>query len=273
MKHQADPTAAGETSLDVTDDSFLGGKLRLLQPRHGYRAGIDAVLLAAAVPAMFSPRKSIAEIRLLDVGAGVGTVGLCAARRVEGLKVDLFEREPTLADLAKENIARNALADQARVHLGDVMARGNDALACKLQAGSFAVVAANPPFSAARQGTLSSEPLKRNSHSLGPGETLDQWCRFLARMCCPGGLALMIHTTEGLPDVIAGLKERFGGIVLQPLHPRAGEEANRIIVAARKGLHSRTRLLPGIPVHSNGNEFTPRISAVLRDGAALDLPI
>ena len=36
---------------DLTDDGFLGGRLRILQPRVGYRAATDPVLLAAAVPA------------------------------------------------------------------------------------------------------------------------------------------------------------------------------------------------------------------------------
>ena len=36
---------------DVTEDGFLGGKLRLRQPRSGHRAGHDAILLAAATAA------------------------------------------------------------------------------------------------------------------------------------------------------------------------------------------------------------------------------
>ncbi|HET6223567.1 MAG TPA: hypothetical protein VFE11_15445, partial [Dongiaceae bacterium] len=52
---------------DVTDDAFLGGALRILQPKEGYRAGIDAVFLAAAAPARTSRKE-----RVLDVGAGVG---------------------------------------------------------------------------------------------------------------------------------------------------------------------------------------------------------
>ena len=36
---------------DLTRDAFLGGRVTLLQPRRGYRAGTDPVLLAASVEA------------------------------------------------------------------------------------------------------------------------------------------------------------------------------------------------------------------------------
>lgn len=270
MKNPPEASTLEESALDTTDDAFLGGRIQVLQPRRGYRAGIDAVLLAAAVPAEFgaSSRNS-----LLDAGAGVGTVGLCAARRLPELRVTLVEREPQLVDLARKNIERNGLEERASVHLTDLTARGAAALSCQLPAETFSVVVANPPFSAARDGTMSEAPLKRNAHALGPQETLDQWCRFLARMCEPGGLVIMIHTTEGLEDIMTGFKGRFGGLVIQPLHPRLGEEANRIIVAARKGQRGRTRILPGIHVHADGHDFTPRIAAVLCDGAGLDVPI
>src|SRR5262249_35406809 len=92
-------TAAGPA--DVTDDAFLGGGLRVLQPNAGYRAGIDALLLAAAAPLRVGRQE-----RVLDVGAGVGVVGLAVARRVPLCEVTLVEREPFLAELAQRNIAR-----------------------------------------------------------------------------------------------------------------------------------------------------------------------
>ncbi|KUO66265.1 MAG: hypothetical protein APF80_08930 [Alphaproteobacteria bacterium BRH_c36] len=269
MKNPAKASAEGATSADVSDDAFLGGRIRLLQPRRGYRAGIDAVLLAAAVP---EDLRGASGNTLLDAGAGIGTVGLCAARRLCELRVTLIEREPQLVDLARENIARNELGDRACVHLTDLTVHGNGPLSCQLAPESYAVVVANPPFIAARDGTMSEFPLKRSSHALRPQETLDQWCRFLARMCAPGGLAIVIHTTEGLDDIMTGFKGRFGGLIIQPLHPRHGEAANRVIVAARKGQRVRTRILPGIEIHAEGHDFTPRIAAVLRDGAGLRLP-
>lgn len=273
MRNPADENTGREAGKELTDDAFLGGKLHLLQPRRGYRAGIDAVLLAAAIPTGADRYPPTQPPTLLDVGAGVGTVGLCAARRTASLSVTLLEREAQLVDLARKNITRNGLDERVYVQLSDVTARGASPLSCQLPPESFSIVVANPPYADATRGTLSSDPLKRNSHALGPDETLDQWCRFLARMCRPGGLAIIIHTTESLGPILGGFNGRFGAVTIQPLHPRNGEEANRIIVTARKGQRGSLRLLPGIPLHGNGNAFTPRIASVLREGTGLDLPI
>src|SRR5262245_58200088 len=100
---------------NVSDDAFLGGALNILQPRNGYRAGLDAVMLAAAVPADQSR-----PLRVLDVGAGVGTAGLCLARRAKFAEVVLLEKEPELVALAQENIDRNQLADRVRAVAGVV---------------------------------------------------------------------------------------------------------------------------------------------------------
>mgnify|MGYP003408994725 CR=1 FL=1 len=54
---------------DLTDDKFLCGKLQLLQPRKGYRAATDPVLLAAAVPARSGQS-------VLDLGCGAGAAAL-----------------------------------------------------------------------------------------------------------------------------------------------------------------------------------------------------
>ena len=99
----------------TTDDAFLGGVLQILQPRTGYRAGLDAVLLAAAAPIV-----SGKAAHVLDVGAGTGVVGLAVARRIADAHVTLVERDPQLAALAHANIVRNRLSERARLIQADV---------------------------------------------------------------------------------------------------------------------------------------------------------
>ena len=62
----------------ITRDAFLDGRLMLMQPARGYRAGIDAVFLAATA----QPQEGRAGLKILDAGSGVGTVGLLAAFRL-----------------------------------------------------------------------------------------------------------------------------------------------------------------------------------------------
>ena len=78
---------------DLSDDKFLMGRLRLLQPLRGYRAATDPVLLAAACPA--TPGQSV-----LDLGCGAGAAALCLATRVPGLALAGLEVQPEYADLA-----------------------------------------------------------------------------------------------------------------------------------------------------------------------------
>lgn len=250
---------------EVTDDDFLGGQLKVLQPRHGYRAGLDAVLLAAAVaPVRHGP------MRVLDIGAGVGTVGLCIARRIELAEVVLLEREASLLELAKANIARNGLEGQVSARAGAVGARAADLESVGLIPASFTHVVANPPFYAAGAATPSAAKLKAASHVMDEGD-FECWGRFMARMAAPRGHALIVHKTEALPQVLAALEGRFGNIKVLPIHPRQGGIASRIIVSGIKSSRAPLSVLPGFILHGEGNGFTCEADAILRGGGGLDL--
>src|SRR3954467_14445296 len=89
-----------------TEDAFLGGQLRLRQPKSGHRAGHDAMLLAAATAARPG---SVA----VEFGAGVGAAGLALARRVPGIRIILVEIDERLVELARGNAASNAIDARA----------------------------------------------------------------------------------------------------------------------------------------------------------------
>jgi len=232
----------------------------LLQPRKGYRAGLDAVLLAAAAPVGDAPGRAS---RVLDVGAGAGTVGLCVAARAEHARVTLLERDPTFAELAGRNASRNGLHDRVHVMRAAL-------LAADLPPESFDHVLANPPYHAQHAGTRSARALKDVAHAMEAGD-LDRWGRFLARMAAPGGSATLVHKAEALGDLLAALEGRFGAIKVLPVLPRPDEPASRIIVQGRKGSRGPLTLLAPLVVHEAGNAFTARANAILRQGAGLPL--
>jgi tRNA1(Val) A37 N6-methylase TrmN6 len=251
-------TAADEAR---TDDAFLGGSLQILQPETGYRAGLDAVMLAAAVGTQQSPH-------LLDVGAGVGTAGLCVAKRIPSASVTLFEKEPALVRLATENARRNGLADRVRVLEGDVGLSAESAQAIGLEPESFGCVIANPPFHDVGGGTPSADRLKAAAHVM-PEDSLKRWVRFMARMAAPGASMVLIHKAEALPRLLEAMDGRFGGLQILPLHPNVSAPAHRVIVTGSKGSRAPLELLAGFVLHAADGSFTPQAQAILRGGAAL----
>ena len=261
MKGQSSKT--GQPAPIATADMFLGDRVAILQPASGYRAGIDAVLLAASVKA---PGR--AKFRVLDVGAGVGTVGLCIAARIPNADVTLFEREPQLASMARDNIAANQFTARAVVINGDVAISAGDLGYLGLKLESFDCVVANPPFHDEDSGTLAGNTLKAGSHAM-PGDGLELWARFMARMTCVSGRAAMIHKAEALPRILAAFEGRFGGLMVLPIHPRIGEPAIRVLVHGIKGSRAPMVLKSGLVLHGQGQEFTPIVEAVLRERAAL----
>ena len=258
-------TASAPFAADVTDDAFLGGALSILQPRSGYRAGLDAVMLAAAVS-----HAADRSLRVLDVGAGVGTAGLCVARRLPSAEVVLLEREPQLAALAAENTRRNGLEDRVRVVAAAVGAPAAELRASGLADESFTHVIANPPYHDTEAGTLAPDASKAQSHAM-PDDELQSWARFMARMAAPRGEALIVHKVEALHRVLAALAPRFGAIRILPLHPRIGEPAHRVIAEGTKGSRAPLQLLAGFVLHTEGNGFTAAAQAILRGGAGLPL--
>src|SRR6202795_1877788 len=87
---------------EFPEGAFLGGRLRLRQPKSGHRAGHDAMLLAAATSARPGDR-------VVDFGAGIGAAGLAVARRVAGIDLVLVEIDAALAGLARGNAASNEI--------------------------------------------------------------------------------------------------------------------------------------------------------------------
>jgi tRNA1(Val) A37 N6-methylase TrmN6 len=251
--------------LQVTEDAFLGDRLMIRQPRHGYRAGVDAVLLAATVQA--GPR---GPKTLLDAGAGVGTVGLCAAARIEDLNAVLLEREADLAALAAGNVRNNGLEARVRAVAASVTSSAAELDAQGLAANAFDICLSNPPFHDTQTGTLARDSLKAASHAMAQ-DTLDAWARFMARMVKQGGRATVIHKADALPRLLAAIGSRFGDLSVFPVYPRAGESAIRVIVSGLKGSRAPLKLKSGLVLHGDGQAFTTAANAILRHGASLEI--
>ena len=246
--------------MELTQDHLLNRRVILSQPKTGYRAGSDAILLAAVVPAL-------AGQTVLDAGAGVGAVALCLASRVENVTVRGLERQVELTELAADNAAANGLADRVNVLYGDIHQPPEE-----IGRAVFDHTVCNPPFHDV--GTASPSPDQGKALAHSEGETpLSKWLSFCLRRTRPGGTVTMIHRTSRLHDVLAGWKDGAGDVVIIPLWPKAGRPARRIIVQARVGGKGPMVLHPGLQLHQYNGADTDKAQAILRGGMALDLAI
>jgi len=246
------------TDAELSRDAFLGGALILLQPRKGYRAAIDPVLLAAAVPAT-------AGERALDLGCGAGTAAFCLARRVPGVSLTGLELQPDYADLARRNGALNGI--EMTVIEGNI-ARLPD----ELRGASFEHVLINPPFFG--PGTPASD--RGREAALRARAPLRCWIDTATRRLKPGGSLTGILAAERLPELLQALDTRLASLRIQPLAARAGRDASRILFIARKGGHGGFRLHAPLILHqgrehdTDRDSYRPEIRRILRDGAGLD---
>jgi tRNA1(Val) A37 N6-methylase TrmN6 len=242
--------------VEVAEHRLLGGRVRLRQPRTGLRAGHDAVLLAAAVPARPGER-------VLELGCGTGAAFLCLAARVPGVEIVAVEREPALVALARENAALNGLSDRVTVLEGDV---ADDALRRALPGCAHGF--ANPPYWDG--GSAPPEATRRAAtHESGAG--LEAWARALGAAVGPRGSATLVLPAARFADGLAALAGAgFGSPVLLPLWPRVGVAAKRVILGARRGGRGPGRVLPGLVLHG-AEAATDAAEAILRGGAALPI--
>ena len=242
---------------DLSDDRFLCGRLRLLQPLKGYRAATDPVLLAAACPAK-------AGDSVLDLGCGVGAAALCLGSRIPELQLVGLELQPGYADLARRNAERNGLA--LEVHEGDILHMPRDLRR------DFDHVITNPPYYPAGG---SPSPVAGRARAMQVETPLSDWVAAATRRLRPGGWLTLICGADGLPQVLSSLAPKLGSAAVLPLAPREGRAASRVVIRARKGGRAAFRLLAPFvihhgPAHDGDREsYTPEANAVLREGADL----
>jgi tRNA1(Val) A37 N6-methylase TrmN6 len=246
---------------DTTEDAFLGGQLRLRQPKSGHRAGHDAMLLAAATAAR-------AGDRVVEFGAGVGAAGLVLARRVGGIDLVLVEIDSDLAALARENANSNGIA--AEVIVLDVTAQAEDFANARLMPDSVDVVLMNPPFNDAARHRASPDASRASAH-VAEGATLESWVHAARRILKSGGALTLIWRADGIAEALAALSKGFGSLAILPVHADATRPAIRVLIRGVKGGKAPARVLGGLMLNDASGMPNKEVAEMLSGRRVLPL--
>ncbi|QIB36182.1 methyltransferase [Ancylobacter pratisalsi] len=247
----------------MTDDALIGGRLHLLQPARGHRAGHDAVLLAASVPP--------GARRVVDLGAGVGTAGLAVALRLPLARVTLVEIDPAIAALAARNAGRQDpdMAERVQVVTADVATLARPSGPPVPLAGGADLVLMNPPFNDPARHRISPRAGRARAHS-AEDDSMEAWLRAADRLLEASGELRLIHRPEAIGTLIELLHRRAGAVSIRPVHGRPDTPAIRVLVSAIKGRRTPPAILPGLVLADTQGRPTPEAERLLRGGGGLD---
>ncbi|MDB2406946.1 methyltransferase [Jannaschia sp.] len=236
----------------MSRDAFLGGRLHLDQPDTGFRAGSDAVLLAASVPAE-------AGDSVLDLGCGVGAAMYCLGARVPDLRLTGVEREAGAAALARRNGTANVVE-------ADVLD-----LPPALR-GQWGHVISNPPYFAAGAGSAARDPSREAALREGSPGDLVRWIAVACRRVAPKGTVTVIARADRLGEMV-GAMGGLGAVSIRPISPDAGAAARRVIVQGTLGARGVLQILAPLVLHSRHEDgaYTGEAETILREMASLKM--
>lgn len=249
---------------------LLNGKVVLHQDAgRAHRGGLDAVMLAASLPPEVS--------HVVDLGAGVGSAGLCAAARLPTLKVTLVENNPATLILAQKTLEdQDNAAFSPRITLlnADIRLRGQQRIDAGLTFNMADSVIMNPPYWDSDAVRRSPNNDRVSAHVLGDGG-LAPWFRTASAILKSSGHLSVIFPAERLDVLLDEMKGRFGAIIVYPLYKGENEAATRIVVTGIKASRAPMKILPGLVLHeakmegATRREWTACANAILKGEASL----
>lgn len=239
---------------------LLSGRVKLAQPVKGYRAGMDAALLAAACAGVCVEKPRF--VTAFEPGCGAGAALLSLKARCPHLRLSGLEREADYADLARGNVIANAAQD-VTIMTGDVAAGFR-----ALDQDRVDLVLCNPPYFDDPDQLRAPHEAKRPAWIADDG--LGAWLDFAMAAVKDGGEIVFIHRADRLGDLLNGLSAKCGSFMVRPIQPFADKDAKRVLVRAQRLGKAPLRLLPPLVLHDGGErKHTDEVEAILRGEALL----
>lgn len=248
-----------EAEEKLSDDTLLGGRVVLSQPKSGFRAAIDPVLLAASVPASNGDR-------ILDVGTGSGAAALCVLARCPWTWVEGIDVQPDLVAMARHSATRAGIEERIRFEHGDIA--DSRALAGRI----YDHVMSNPPFLAKGHGQIPTDTARALA-TVESSADLTAWLSFMAARVSDGGTVSVIHRFDRAEEICAALAAQgVGALARLDLVPvDDGRPIKRSLIQGVKGGDVSPVAVSRLVVHEADGAYTAAASAILRDAAPVCL--
>jgi len=221
----------------------------LYQPPDGYRYNSDSIFLYDFI-ARYPLRG-----HGLDVGSGVGIVGLLAARDFP-ITMQIIDKQAGMIAYAKHNYAINGLRVEAQVgDFGEMEGRNQ-----------YDYILSNPPFydSAVTQSADTQLNMARYAHHLPSAVLIDTAKRLLR----PRGYLIFCYDAKQSDRVLAQLREvKLNPEAIRFVHPKADREAKIVLIAARANSKAMLKVLPPLIVFDAHDTYLPDAQAAFERAA------
>lgn len=233
-------------------DYLLAEDLRIIQSPSVFSFSLDAVLLARFV---WVP---IQKGKLVDLCSGNGVIPLFLSARTKG-SITGVEIQERLYDMAVRSIEYNGLEDRLKMIHGDIKEAPQ-----QLGFEKYDVVTCNPPYFP----TPSREEINRNEHlAIARHEilcSLEDAIKASSQLVKQGGKVAFVHRPGRLIDLIELMRKyRLEPKRIQFVYPKAGKEANTLLIEAIKDGSRDLKILEPLIVYDAHNEYTPVIKEIL----------
>ena len=248
--------SASETRLPAMKIELLGNRVQLYQPLHGFRVSIDAVLLAAAVPA-------VSGEQALDVGSGTGAAAFCLGARVPGVRVRGLEIQADLVALARESALIAGAKGRIDFSVGDLLDPPTD-----IQRNNYNHIFANPPYMKAKSGQVPNHPSRALATIEGKASLID-WLDFCVMKLPPKGTFTVVHRYDRLSEILDYFYQFPERVVVKPLITKFGKGPKRVLVQVTKGISGPISMAPSLILHEKTGMYTTAAEGILRHAQRL----
>ena len=240
-------------AADREKTPILDGAITCVQPRQGYRFAVDALLLAH-----FTIENTERRSAFMELGAGSGVLSAILLRSgfPNGTAVEI---QPLLHACCRDTAQANGLLDRLDCRLLDLRA-----IKGVLDAGSFPIVVANPPYHPAGAGRISpclGEAIAKHEIRCSLADLLSA-ARFLLPV---GGRLFVIYPAYRLSDLLAELPlHKLRADRLCCVHPRSDRDAESVLLRCSKVASRRLLILPPLVTHTSDGSPGPWYGALQR---------